>query len=184
MRAPRVLVRVTADDGASGWGEATPTPRWTYETTETIVSTLKGYVAPAVTGLDAWDLDAVHRAMERAINPGLTMGSPLAKSAVDVALHDLVARSRGIPLYQLLGRRRRAQFDLTWMVTLEKPADAERVVAEGLEAGYDCFDVKIGMHGEAGDLELVPPVRRAPGDRLFPAGAHPGRQLGTPHLHG
>jgi hypothetical protein len=27
--SPRVLVKVTADDGASGWGEATPTPRWT-----------------------------------------------------------------------------------------------------------------------------------------------------------
>ena len=177
--SPRVLVKVTADDGASGWGEATPTPRWTYETTETIVSTLKGYVAPAVTGLDAWDLDAVHRAMERAINPGLTMGSPLAKSAVDVALHDLVARSRGIPLYQLLGRRRRAQFDLTWMVTLEKPADAERVVAEGLEAGYDCFDVKIGMHGEAGDLDLVRRVRRAAGDRLVQVDANRGYKLDT-----
>ena len=177
--SPRILVKVTADDGASGWGEATPTPRWTYETTETIVSTLKGYVAPVLTGLDAWDFDAVHRAMERAINPGLTMGSPLAKSAVDVALHDLVARSRGIPLYQLLGRRRRSQFDLTWMVTLEKPADAERVVAEGLEAGYECFDVKIGMHGEAGDLDLVRRVRRAAGDRLVQVDANRGYKLDT-----
>jgi len=177
--SPRVLVKVTADGGGSGWGEATPTPRWTYETTETIVSTLKGYIAPAVTGLDAWDLDAVHRAMERAINPGLTMGSPLAKSAVDVALHDLIARSRGIPLYQLLGRRRRSRFDLTWMVTLEKPADAERVVAEGLEAGYDCFDVKIGMHGEPGDLDLVRRVRRAAGDRLVQVDANRGYKLDT-----
>ena len=177
--SPRVLVKVTADEGACGWGEATPTPRWTYETTETIVSTLRRYLAPAVTGLDAWDLDAVHRAMERAINPGLTMGSPLAKSAVDVALHDLAARSRGIPLYQLLGRRRRSHFDLTWMVTLEKPADAERVVAEGLEAGYDCFDVKIGMHGEAGDLDLVRRVRRAAGDRLVQVDANRGYRLDT-----
>jgi muconate cycloisomerase len=177
--SPRILVKVTADDGASGWGEATPTPRWTYETTETIVSTLTGYVAPVLTGLDAWDFDAVHRAMERAINPGLTMGSPLAKSAVDVALHDLVARSRGIPLYQLLGRRRRSQFDLTWMVTLEKPADAERVVAEGLEAGYECFDVKIGMHGEAGDLDLVRRVRRTAGDRLVQVDANRGYKLDT-----
>ena len=29
-RTPRVLVKVTTDDGVSGWGEATPTPRWTY----------------------------------------------------------------------------------------------------------------------------------------------------------
>ena len=177
--SPRVLVKVTADDGVSGWGEATPTPRWTYETTETIVSTLRGYLAPAVVGLEAWDLDGVHLAMERAINPGLTMGSPLAKSAVDVALHDLVARSRGIPVYQLLGRRRRTQCDLTWMVTLEKPADAERVVSEGLEAGYDCFDVKIGIHGEMGDLDMVQRVRRAAGERLVQVDANRGYKLDT-----
>ena len=176
-RSARVLVKVTADDGAFGWGEATPTPRWTYETTETIVSTLRGYVAPVVVGLHAWDLDGIHRAMDRAINPGPTMGSPLAKSAVDVALHDLLARSRGIPVYQLLGRRRRTQCDLTWMVTLEKPAEAERVVAEGLEAGYDCFDVKIGMHGEAGDLDLVRRVRRAAGERLVQVDANRGYRL-------
>jgi len=176
-RSARVLVKVTAEGGAAGWGEATPTPRWTYETTETIVSTLRGYLAPAVLGLPAWDLDAVHRAMDRAINPGPTMGSPLAKSAIDIALHDLVARARGIPVYQLLGRRRRTQCDLTWMVTLEKPADAERVVAEGLDAGYDCFDVKVGMHGEAGDLDLVRRVRRAAGDRLVQVDANRGYRL-------
>jgi muconate cycloisomerase len=176
-RSARVLVKVTSADGAAGWGEATPTPRWTYETTETIVSTLRGYLAPAVIGMPAWDLDGVHRAMDRAINPGVTMGSPLAKSAIDVALHDLVARSRGIPLYQLLGRRRRTTCDLTWMVTLEKPTEAERVVAEGLEAGYDCFDVKVGMHGEAGDLDLVRRVRHAAGERLVQVDANRGYRL-------
>src|SRR3954447_11908987 len=84
----RVLVKATTESGAAGWGEATPTPRWTYETTETIVTTLRRYLAPAVIGLEAWDFHSVHRAMERAINPGVTMGSPLAKSAIDVALHD------------------------------------------------------------------------------------------------
>jgi muconate cycloisomerase len=63
------------------------------------------------------------------------------------------------------------------MVTLEKPADAERVVAEGLEAGYDCFDVKVGMHGEAGDLDLVRRVRRAAGDRLVQVDANRGYRL-------
>src|SRR5215467_5302584 len=109
-RTPRVLVKISTDDGVSGWGEATPTPRWTYETTETIVSTLRRYLAPAVIGLEAWDLAGIHHAMERAIAPGLTMGSPLAKSAIDVAVHDALARRQGAPLYELLGRRRRTEF--------------------------------------------------------------------------
>src|SRR5947208_11465969 len=60
----RVLVRLSTEGGAVGWGEATPTPRWTYETTETIVSTLRRYLAPAVVGIPVWNLDALHRAME------------------------------------------------------------------------------------------------------------------------
>src|SRR5688572_12052814 len=78
--SPRVLVRLESEGGAVGWGEATPTPRWTYETTETIVSTLGKYLAPAVRGTGLWDFDALHRAMDRAISPGVTTGSPLAKS--------------------------------------------------------------------------------------------------------
>lgn len=175
--SPRVLVKVTIDDGVAGWGEATPTPRWTYETAETIVSTLKKYLAPAVIGLEAWDLDGVHRVMERAINPGVTMGSPLAKSALDVALHDALARRRGMPLCELLGRRRRTEFDLTWMITTLDPSDAERLAREGLAAGYACFECKIGMHGEAGDLELVRRTRAAVGERTLQVDANRGYRV-------
>src|SRR4051812_16741116 len=150
----RVLVRLSTEGGAVGWGEATPTPRWTYETTETIVSTLRRYLAPAVVGIPVWNLDALHRAMERAIAPGVTSGSPLAKSAIDVAAHDAWGRALGVPVHQLLGGCRRDRFDLTWMVSVQQPTDAARLVAEGLEAGYTMFDAKIGMHGEAGDLAL------------------------------
>ena len=66
---------MNCEEGAAGWGEATPTPRWTYETTETIVSTIVKYLAPAVKGIDLWNFDGIHRAMERAISPGVTAGS-------------------------------------------------------------------------------------------------------------
>ncbi len=177
VRSPRVLVKISTDEGASGWGEATPTPRWTYETTETIVSTLGRYLGPAVIGLDAWDVEGVHREMERAIAPGVTMGSPLAKSAVDVALHDALARRQGVPLYQLLGRRRRAEFDLTWMISTTSPTDGARLAGEGLEAGYDCFECKIGMHGERGDAELVERTRQAIGDRTLQVDANRGYRV-------
>ncbi|MFI0424543.1 hypothetical protein [Spongiactinospora sp. 9N601] len=47
--AERVLVKVTAG-GLTGWGEATPTPAWTYETTESISTTIHHYLAPALAG--------------------------------------------------------------------------------------------------------------------------------------
>lgn len=175
----RVLVRLATEGGAVGWGEATPTPRWTYETSQTIVSTIRHYLAPAVAGIEVWNFDALHRAMDRAIGPGLTSGAPLAKSALDVAAHDALGHALGLPVYQLLGGCRREAFDLMWMVSVQDPAGAEQAVAAGLAAGYDHFDVKIGMHGEAGDLELVQRTRTAAGGRWLQVDANRGYRVGA-----
>ena len=173
----RVLVKLTTDSGITGWGEATPTPRWTYETSESIVTTLRNYLAPAVAGIEVWNFDALHRAMERAIAPGVTTGSPLAKSAIDVAAHDALGRALNLPVHALLGGRRRTRFELTWMVSVQRPDEAERAVAEGLEAGYTRFDAKIGMHGERGDLELLERARQAAGDRPIQVDANRGYRV-------
>jgi muconate cycloisomerase len=96
---------------------------------------------------------------------------------VDVALHDALARRHGVPLYHLLGRRRRTEFDLTWMISTVAPADADRDAREGLDAGYDCFECKIGMHGERGDLELVERTRKGIGDRTLQVDANRGYRV-------
>jgi muconate cycloisomerase len=173
----RVFVRLETDSGAVGWGEATPTPRWTYETTETIVSTLSRYLAPAVRGIELWNFDALHRAMDRAISPGVTTGSPLAKSAIDIAAHDALGRALGLPVHQLLGGCRRTHFDLSWMISVSEPGGAEKLAREGLDAGYEVFDVKVGMHGEAGDLELVRATRKVVGERTIQVDANRGYRL-------
>lgn len=175
----RVLVKLTTQDGVAGWGEATPTPRWTYETTETIVSTIVKYLAPAVSGIDVWNFGGMHRAMERAISPGVTTGSPLAKSAIDVAAHDALGRALGVPVYQLLGGRRRNRFNLSWMISVADPSDAGRLAEEGLAAGYSMFDAKIGMHGADGDLDLVRSARRIVGDSFLQVDANRGYGIAT-----
>ncbi|MBK1786252.1 mandelate racemase/muconate lactonizing enzyme family protein [Prauserella cavernicola] len=156
----RVLVKVTAGD-VHGWGEATPIPAWTYETTESIVTTIDRYLAPAVLGKPCWDLDGVTTAFDRAINRGFTIGSPLAKSAVDMALHDLLGRALGVPVSMLWGRRRAERITLGWMVSGQTPSEVADAVAEGRELGYDAFKVKIGLHGEREDLAVVRAVRDA-----------------------
>lgn len=175
--SPRVLVRLEADGGAVGWGEATPTPRWTYETTETIVSTLRRYLAPVVAGIPLWDFDGLHRAMDRAISPGVTTGSPLAKAAIDIAANDALGHALGMPVHQLLGGRQRDTFELSWMISVSEPAGARQLAQDGLAAGYNVFDVKVGMHGEAGDLELVRQTRDIVGDRVIQVDANRGYSL-------
>ena len=100
---PTILVRLTDDQGQTGWGQAVPVPTWSYETVETVTSTLTGYLAPAILGADPADLAAVHQRMERAIRPGLTIGQPLCKAAVDLACHDLAGKQADQPVVGLLG---------------------------------------------------------------------------------
>ncbi|SNR26499.1 mandelate racemase/muconate lactonizing enzyme family protein [Actinomadura mexicana] len=157
----RVLVKVSAE-GAHGWGEATPLPAWTYETAESIVTTIDRYLAPAITGRPAWDLDGVTAAFDRAVNRGFSIGAPLAKSAVDVALHDLLGRAAGVPLGVMWGQRRRETIELGWIVSGRSSAEVADSVAEGRALGYRAFKVKVGLGPE--DADVVEAVRLHAGD--------------------
>ncbi|SFB58502.1 muconate cycloisomerase [Amycolatopsis marina] len=159
----RVLVKVSAE-GVTGWGEATPIPAWTYETSESIVTTIERYLAPAVLGRPCWDLDGVSAAFDRAINRGFSIGAPLAKAAVDVALHDLLGRALGVPVGVLWGQRRQETVELGWMVSGQSAAEVADRVAEGRELGYRAVKVKIGLHDERADLDVVRSVREAAPD--------------------
>jgi muconate cycloisomerase len=163
----RVLVKVTADDGTFGWGEATPIPSWTYETLESITTTIDRYLAPAAIGIPVWDVDRLTRAFDRAINRGFSIGMPLAKGAIDVAVYDLLGKALGLPVYALLGGKRVDTIELGWIVSTEGPGGAEASIAEGRDRGYRAFKVKVGLHGERDDVRTVERVRAAAGDDAF-----------------
>ena len=163
----RVLVKVTADDGTFGWGEATPIPSWTYETLESITSTIDRYLAPVAVGIPVWDLDRLTRAFDRAINRGFSIGAPLAKAAVDVAVHDVLGKVLGLPVCALLGARRTERSQLGWIVSSEGAGGAEASVREGHDRGYRAFKVKIGLHGERDDVRTVERVRAAAGNDAY-----------------
>ncbi|MFE5028568.1 mandelate racemase/muconate lactonizing enzyme family protein [Streptomyces sp. NPDC056656] len=177
--AVRVLVKVTASDGSTGWGEATPIPSWTYETTESIVSTLTHYLAPAATGLPLWDLDGLVRVCDRTIRRGWSTGMPLARAALDVAWHDALARSRGVSLGELWGRRRHDTVDLCWIATGSDPAALADSVAEGQAHGYRHFKIKTGLtpgEPETREVARVTAVREAAPDARLVVDAN---QAGT-----
>jgi muconate cycloisomerase len=159
----RILVKVTAG-GLTGWGEATPIPAWTYETAESIHSTIDRYLGPALIGQPAWDLGRVSAIFDRVINRGLSIGAPLAKSAVDVALNDLLGKALGVPLGVLWGARRCEQVEFGWIVSGQTSAEVSNAVAEGLESGYRAFKVKVGLHDERSDRAVVRAVRDAAPD--------------------
>ena len=91
-----LILRITADDGTAGYGEAPPTAVITGDTKESIEAAIRGYIAPAILGMEMGSDEAllsVMGAMEKAIAKNTS-----AKAAVDIALFDLYARAKGLPL--------------------------------------------------------------------------------------
>ncbi len=143
-RRPSVIVRITDESGASAWGQAVPVETWTYETVETVESTLARYLAPALIGADPADLVDVHARMEAAIRPSFSVGQPLAKAALDLACHDLWGRQSGRSVSQLLGKNHLPEIELSWTVNAATLDKATQELERGRAAGYTSFNVKLG----------------------------------------
>ena len=169
--APHVYVRITTDTGLMGWGEARPSPRWSYETFESVVTTIQAYLAPALIGADAEDIEAAHAIMDREIAPGITVGQPVAKSGIDMALHDIVAKQSCIPLYKYFRANLNSPVPLSYLVSVDSPAKAEEATSAAVCAGYVGFKVKIGMDPSL-DLDLLRAVKQTAGDCFLWADAN------------
>lgn len=170
------LVKMTADDGTVGWGESGPSRRWSAETLESTVSSLREYLAPSVIGHDPFDIAGLHRKMNQEIAPGLDPGQPIAKNAIDIAAHDLICRSMGINLQSWLGAKRLDRISLARLVSAATPDEAARITQQARAEGYRGFKVKVG-HDPEHDAALVEAVMGAAGDGFVWPDANQGYTL-------
>jgi muconate cycloisomerase len=165
--APLVLVQVLDSEGCHGWGEGRPMPQWSYETLETVVSTIRGHLAPALCGLPATDRVEMHRRMHAAIGRGPSSGQPVAKAAVDMAIHDLLARRAGLPLRCLLGGGlERREVELSFTVTAHAAIGVREQVAAARAGGFRHFNFKVAVAPET-DLAVAEALRDAAGPAAF-----------------
>ena len=134
---PTIVLRLVDENGVEGFGQSVPVETWTYETVESVETTLRHYLAPAVLGADPSDIADIHARMERAIRPSFSVGQPLAKAAIDLACYDLWGKQAKKPVTALLG-------------------GAEKALEAGRAAGYSNFNVKVGYpQNTTYDVELV-----------------------------
>ncbi|HHY47788.1 MAG TPA: hypothetical protein GX506_10890 [Firmicutes bacterium] len=155
-----VVVRVFTDDGFVGIGEAAPLPQFSGEAGDAMVSIIKENLAPAVVGLDPFDIEKIVSAMDGAI-----AGHNLAKSAIDFAVYDLMGKSIGKPVAKLLGGCVRETVPLCWAVGIGKPDDVIAEALDKVKEGYRCLKLKIGLNPKE-DIERVRLVREAVGDEI------------------
>ncbi len=161
------FVKVTDSDGHVGWGEGRPSPSWNYETAESVLSAIRDYLAPAVLGLQPSDRWGLHDRMRSAIGLGPSTGMPVAKAAVDIALHDLAARGAGLTLRAFLGGADvRSELPLSYTVTAHDVAAAREEVASARAAGFLHMNFKVGVEPGT-DVAVAREIREAAGPDAF-----------------
>jgi L-alanine-DL-glutamate epimerase-like enolase superfamily enzyme len=151
-----VVVRVSDDDGVTGWGEAPQVWQVTGESLAGAEACLRGPLAAAVTGRDVDDLAATCRAVAGAVAANFG-----AKAALDVALHDLLARRRGVSLPVFLGA---ATHRVGTDVTLAA-GEADGLAATARQRvgdGFRTLKMKVGTDAST-DVARVSAVRAAVG---------------------
>jgi L-alanine-DL-glutamate epimerase-like enolase superfamily enzyme len=164
VKRDAVLVKVTADDGRVGWGEAHH-GRAPGAVAHLVNTTLRQLVL----GMDALDVTGVWARVYKMQlgSHGMGAGAAIALSGVDMALWDLRGKALGAPLYRLLGGGARpipayaGGVSLGWQEPAKLVDEARALVGQG----YRALKLRLGDTPRR-DLERVAAVRQALGDEL------------------
>jgi L-alanine-DL-glutamate epimerase-like enolase superfamily enzyme len=142
-----VWIRVRDADGVEGGGEAAPS-RFYGESPESVVAALER-LSPVVERADAWSLEALEHAMHAALRFN---GS--AKSGVSAAVHDLVGKRLGAPLWRIWGLDPAAAPPSSFTIAI---AADERELRSRLAdaASYPVLKVKLGSAWDRRVMEIV-----------------------------
>ena len=142
-----VRVTVTDDDGATGWGEAAPSRHYG-ETADTVASVMP-VLAAVIEDADGWSLEALERALAKAISFNAS-----ARAAVSAALHDLAGKRLGVPLHRMLGLDPAAAPPTSFTIAI--PPD-EATLRERVReaAGYPVLKIKLGSSWDERIVRIV-----------------------------
>src|SRR3954465_11832597 len=91
--SPFLLVRIHTDEGLTGLGEASCTPRWSGEDQVTASHFIESYFAPLLIGETVEGLERPNAKFSFAV-----AGNYFTKAAVEMALWDLLGKAQGKPV--------------------------------------------------------------------------------------
>ena len=128
------LLRLETEDGIVGWGDA-----FAYACRSAVVAAIEDMVLPLVVGQTIDDIAAFNRSLQQKLHLhgryGITM---FAISAVDIALWDIAAKEKGLPLADLLGGRSRSSLDVyASLVRYGDPALIRSFAAKAVDEGFE-----------------------------------------------
>jgi L-Ala-D/L-Glu epimerase len=154
-----ILLHVYTDAGFHGVGECSAFPMIVGETQATCFEMAKDFAA-LWKQKDPLDIEARMQQLH-----DFTAFNATIKSAFDMALHDLAAKTAGQPLYRWLGGNNRAlETDLT--IGIDTPQKMAQKAIQFKQDGVRMIKIKLGKNGPE-DVERVRQIRAAVGEAII-----------------
>ena len=151
-KSEEIVIKIIADTGEVGIGSAAVTPCVTGDTVDSMVGAIK-LLRKRLIGMHVDSLERIFSVMDQEL-----MYNSAAKSAIDMALYDLLAKKCGLPLYKLLGGYKNK---ITTDITIGA-GSIEEMVNQSIDAqmkGYDHLKIKVGGIGCSEVIERIKAIK-------------------------
>jgi L-alanine-DL-glutamate epimerase-like enolase superfamily enzyme len=170
LKTNSIFVLVRTNEGITGYGECSPM------NARVIVSMLKETLVPVVLGKNPLDIGRLWDEMyHRTYKLGVMGAQPEAMSGIDIALWDILGKVTGMPIWQLLGGKRKDRIRMYSSIgegARNEVKDQLARAVDSIKQGYTALKMRMDWSSRALDVnpkkdwEIVSTVRREVGDQI------------------
>jgi len=175
-----IIIKVHTDEGITGYGEVDSSPAVIKAIIDAPVShRLCQGLGQALIGEDPFEIDRLWEKMYFVSTFYGRRGAVVqAISGIDIALHDIMGKALGLPIYKLLGGGARPIRAYCSLLMPETPEETAEITAAAVGRGFTAIKLGWGGFGQSirRDIELVAAAREAAGsdiDLMFDIGFIP-----------
>jgi L-alanine-DL-glutamate epimerase-like enolase superfamily enzyme len=157
-----ILLKLHTDEGITGYAECGDTSMWYMgESQDSLYYNVTKVFAPILLGEDPFNIELIVTKMDKAVKI-----NNQSKALVDYALHDLMGKALGVPVYKLLGGLSNPKIKLAYVMSSGTPEGVAAQAKKLVNAGYGGLKLKVGANVVEEDVEMVAEVRKAVGNSI------------------
>ena len=158
-----IILKVHTDEGIVGIADSGGTSAWYRgEGQDSMMSIINEVLGPSVLlGEDPFNIEKIVAGMDYAARD-----NNQAKATVDYALHDIVGKALGVPVYKLLGGLTTEKIPLGYVLPGASTDVVVDMAKKAIKAGFRVLKLKVGAGSEQDDIEKVRALRELGGDDI------------------
>jgi L-alanine-DL-glutamate epimerase-like enolase superfamily enzyme len=158
-----VLIQLHTDEGITGCAESGDTSLFYMgESQDSIFHNVSRLFGPHILlGEDPFNIESILAKMDKAAKMNYQ-----SKALVDYALHDVMGKALGVPVYKLLGGKSNPKIKLAYVMSSGTPEEVAEQAKKLVAAGYGGLKLKVGDNVIEDDIRMVAEVRNAVGKEV------------------